>query len=118
MPKKRPTRHTTRHKTSRTKSHAKKKWTLVKKHTKTAKKTHARHVEWEPIKNRQARWNAYYKLQAEIEHVWKELQNNIKRNADYKKILNNRNRLLLLLGECNFMAHEYIQLANEQRHAA
>lgn len=48
---------------------------------------------------------AYREIERKIDKTWKKLRNDVK-NRSRKAILKGRNDLLLLLGECNYMAKE------------
>lgn len=48
---------------------------------------------------------AYREIEKKIDTTWKKLRNDVK-NRSRKAILKGRQDLLLLLGECNYMARE------------
>ena len=61
--------------------------------------------------NQEAHWEAYRKLQKQIDTAWKNLQSDVKRNASADVLIQNKNHLLLLLGECNYMTRECMKLS-------
>lgn len=56
--------------------------------------------------NPKLQWEAYLAIERQIDLAWKKLQNDIKRRANPQVILADKNHLMLLLGECNYMARE------------
>ena len=75
-------------------------------------------IEFEPRSNRSARWEAFRRLENKITNTLKDLKSAVSQK-NTRKMINARNQLLILLGECNFMAHEYTQIAtNYQRRSA
>jgi hypothetical protein len=66
-----------------------------------------------PLSNHDSLWNAYKGLQQRIDVAWKKLQTDVKRNAPVDVITAHKNQLLLLLGECNYMARECMKSAGE-----
>lgn len=109
-------------KQSSRKSVAKKKTTrkaVTKKRTskkaivkKTAKKKSTRR-EKAPQSNQESLWRAYKDLQERIDVAWKKLQIDVKRKATPEVLTAHKNQLLLLLGECNYMARECMKSAGE-----
>ena len=71
-------------------------------------------VEFEPKSNRDARWRAFHRLEDGIQQALKELELAVAQK-NVRKLVEIRNQLTILLGECNFMAHEYTQIATSQR---
>ena len=60
--------------------------------------------------NQKAHWAAFRDLQKQVDRAWKTLKNHIHRRANARQIANDRNNLLLLLGECNYMTREWKRL--------
>ncbi len=58
------------------------------------------------LANRKAHWDAYRKLQKQVHGAWEKLKTDIQENADPQILIQDRNQLLLLLGECNYMTLE------------
>lgn len=58
---------------------------------------------------------AYYKLQKQVNTAWAALRKNIQKKASADVILRDRNRLLLLLGECNYMTRQCAQLVSSKK---
>ncbi len=56
--------------------------------------------------NRKAYWKAFKELQSRADTAWKKFQSGVKNKEDAATLLHRRNELLLLLGECNYMAKE------------
>ena len=56
--------------------------------------------------NKQSHWVAYQNLEEKIGKAFTTLRSNIRKKASPKTINSNKNELLLLLGECNYMARE------------
>jgi hypothetical protein len=50
----------------------------------------------------------YRKLEKEINQTWKKLCIDVKRKSP-AAITRDKNRLMLLLGECNYMAREFVR---------
>ncbi len=63
--------------------------------------------------NRKAQWKAYRELQMRADKAWEKFRNDIKRNASSDILIQDHNHLLLLLGECNYMARECMRIANK-----
>ena len=61
--------------------------------------------------NRKALWKAYRELQIRADKAWHKFRNDVKKNARSEVIINDHNQLLLLLGECNYMARECMRMA-------
>ena len=61
--------------------------------------------------NQKAHFEAYRKLQKQIDTAWKNLQSDVKKNASADVLIQNKNHLLLLLGECNYMTRECMRLS-------
>lgn len=60
---------------------------------------------------RSARWKAYKQLQIQADKAWAKFQTDMRKNARPAILIKDFNHLLLLLGECNYMAREYARLA-------
>ena len=60
--------------------------------------------------NRKAHWTAYKELQSRVDKQWAKLRANVARKAKSQILVRDRNHLLLLLGECNYMARECMKL--------
>jgi len=63
------------------------------------------------LANKRAHWKAYRELQKQIDTAWKNLQSDVKRKASTDVLIQNKNHLLLLLGECNYMTRECMKLS-------
>ena len=61
--------------------------------------------------NRKAQWKAYKQLQMRADKAWKKFRTNVKKNARSNILIRDHNNLLLLLGECNYMARECARMA-------
>lgn len=64
--------------------------------------------------NRKALWQAYKGLQKRADQAWEKFRNDVKRKAKSDILIQDQNHLLLLLGECNYMARECMRLAGAQ----
>jgi hypothetical protein len=58
------------------------------------------------VSNRDAHWKAYKLLQAKVDKAWAKLQADVRKKAPIDVLVRNKNQLLLLLGECNYMVRE------------
>ena len=65
--------------------------------------------------NRKAHWDAYKQLQKRCGQAWKKLQADVKRKASPDVIVRDKNHLLLLLGECDYMARECMQFSSRKK---
>lgn len=63
-------------------------------------------------------WKIYQDLQKKVEHALEMLKHDISSGASNELILEHKNRLLLLLGECNYMTREYLKLHFENKKAS
>jgi len=63
--------------------------------------------------NRKAQWQAYRELQMRADKAWEKFRADVKRNAKSDILIRDHNHLLLLLGECNYMARECMRMANK-----
>lgn len=68
-----------------------------------------------PITNKAAHWEAYNELQKRVDKAWEKLQADVKRKAPPNVLIRNKNHLLLLLGECNYMARECMQFSSKTK---
>lgn len=57
-------------------------------------------------KNEAAHWKTYRELEKKAEKALATFRSNLKKKASPKTLLENKNALLLLLGECNYMARQ------------
>jgi hypothetical protein len=57
-------------------------------------------------KNREAQWKVYHHLRAKADAAIAKLTADMRRKAPADVILKDRNELLLILGECHYMASE------------
>lgn len=62
--------------------------------------------------NRKALWKSYEQLEMQTQKAWKKLRRDIERKAPMEVLINDRNQLTLLLGECEYMIREYTRLAS------
>jgi hypothetical protein len=63
--------------------------------------------------NRQAQWKAYRELQMRADKAWEKFRADVRKNAKSDILIRDHNHLLLLLGECNYMARECMRIANK-----
>jgi hypothetical protein len=84
------------------KSPVKKKVPAKKKAAPKAKKTTMSPAD----KNREAQWKVYHHLRSKADAAIAKLTADMKRKAPADVILKDRNELLLILGECHYMASE------------
>jgi hypothetical protein len=61
--------------------------------------------------NKKAYWEAYKQLQKRVDAAWDKLQQNVLKKASPSVLIRDKNNLLLLLGECNYMARECMELS-------
>jgi hypothetical protein len=61
-------------------------------------------------KNRKAHWDVYRDLQRKADRAWAKLRSDVNRKADPEVLVADRNNLLLLLGECNYLAGECMRM--------
>lgn len=88
-----------------------KKSAVRKKRTvKTAKPSRQNPIE----ANHKAHWKAYNELQKRVDKAWEKLQADVIRKAPASVLIRNKNELLLLLGECNYMARECMKCASKE----
>ena len=60
-------------------------------------------------KNKQAQWSVYKNLEKKAEKALAKLQSDVKKKASPATLIKDKNDLLLLLGECNYMARQYVR---------
>jgi hypothetical protein len=65
--------------------------------------------------NKKAHWAAYKELQKRVDKAWSKLKSAVKKKANAKVLIREKNHLLLLLGECNFMARECMRCGKKRR---
>lgn len=65
--------------------------------------------------NKSAHWEAYNELQKRVDKAWDKLQADVKRKASPSVLIRNKNHLLLLLGECNYMARECMRFSSKTK---
>ena len=58
-----------------------------------------------------AKWREYKQLQMRADKAWAKFQTDMRKNAKPSILIKDFNNLLLVLGECNYMAREYARLA-------
>jgi len=64
--------------------------------------------------NIKTHWSVYRNLQKRAEQAWMKLRRDVKRNAAPHILMEDRNQLMLLLGECHYMAKECSRMVNRQ----
>ncbi len=64
--------------------------------------------------NKEAHLKAYRALQKRVDKAWAKLQADVKRKASPSVLIRNKNQLLLLLGECNYMARECMRCSKKK----
>lgn len=62
----------------------------------------------------QAHWETYKNLRKSVDEAWEKLQASVKKKAKPEVLLQEKNHLLLLLAECNYMARQCMRLAASQ----
>jgi hypothetical protein len=67
------------------------------------------------LANKAAHWEAYKELQKRVDNAWEKLQADVKRKASPSVLIRNKNQLLLLLGECNYMARECMRFSSKTK---
>ena len=63
--------------------------------------------------NRKAQWEAYRELQMQADEAWGKFRDDVKKNARSDILIRDHNHLLLLLGECNYMARECMRIESQ-----
>jgi len=66
-------------------------------------------------KNKKAHWAVYQELQKKADKAWAKLRHDVKRKAPNHVLLEDRNELLLLLGECHYLAAECMRSSAHHR---
>jgi alcohol dehydrogenase class IV len=104
---KKTTKKTTKKKTVKRRVASKKKAPARKRRKVSAKVVELR----KEVKiNESAQWTAYQQLQRQIERAWHQLRTDVEHNANPHELIRDKNELLLLLGECNYMASECMRV--------
>ncbi|MDE3047260.1 MAG: hypothetical protein KGI83_02800 [Verrucomicrobiota bacterium] len=62
--------------------------------------------------NKTAQWKAFHQLQKQADLAWKKFHHDVKSHADAATLIEDQNHMLLLLGECNYMARECMRIAS------
>lgn len=89
----------------KTKSVKKKSWAVKPK--KTVKKSPRKKVSASSqTTNKKAHWAAYRELQKKVDLAWDKLKQDVKKKVSTNILTKHKNHLMLLLGECNYMARE------------
>lgn len=65
--------------------------------------------------NKKALWKAYKELQMRSEKAWHTFRDHVRKNAKADVLVRDHNHLLLLLGECNYMARECTRMAKRSK---
>lgn len=68
-------------------------------------------VKTKAMSNNQSYWVAYRNLQKQVDKAWAKLKSDVKRNASPQAVYKAKNHLMLLLGECSYMAGECKRIA-------
>jgi len=63
-------------------------------------------------KNNSSHWATYRDLQKRAEKALAKLRSDVKKKASPSTLLKDKNALLLLLGECNYMARQCMRVAS------
>jgi len=66
-------------------------------------------------KNKKAQWAVYRELQKKASKAWSKLRSDANRKVSPEILLQDRNHLLLLLGECNYLAGECMRIKGRWR---
>jgi hypothetical protein len=82
---------------------------------KTARKKTARSPKETVTNNWKAHWSVYKDLQKKAGKAWSKLRSDVKLKAAPHILLADRNNLLLLLGECNYLAEECMRIDRKRR---
>jgi hypothetical protein len=62
-------------------------------------------------RNREAQWSVYKNLQQKMDQAWAKLRFDLEKKAPISILIEDRNHLLLLLGECSYLAGECIRMS-------
>jgi hypothetical protein len=65
--------------------------------------------------NHKAHWKAYKELQVNAEKAWRKFHKDVLNHAPSNVIMKDHNNLLLILGECNYMARECSRMERKSR---
>ena len=65
--------------------------------------------------NQKAYWAAYKDLQKRVDKAWLKLKSDVKKKAAPQVLIRDKNHLLLLLGECNYMTRECMRIASGRK---
>ncbi|MBI5272525.1 MAG: hypothetical protein HY861_00900 [Chlamydiia bacterium] len=65
----------------------------------------------ETQRNLKAHWSAYRSLQKKADLAWEKLYTDIQKHAPWNVLSKDRNNLLLILGECDYMSKECLRCA-------
>ncbi|HSX25467.1 MAG TPA: hypothetical protein VLE89_00480 [Chlamydiales bacterium] len=65
--------------------------------------------------NRKTHWKAYKALQMKVDKAWSKLKTDVKRKVKTQTLIRDKNNLLLLLGECNYMARECARIVSRHK---
>lgn len=65
--------------------------------------------------NWKAHWQAYKKLETKADQAWKKFRTDVKKKAQRKVLIKDQSNLLLLLGECNYMARECMKFTSKSK---
>src|SRR3990167_6062850 len=65
--------------------------------------------------NRKAHWTAYKHFQKRVDQAWAKLRTDVKRKVKPQLLIRDKNQLLLLLGECNYMARECMRTSTKMK---
>ena len=63
--------------------------------------------------NQKAQWQAYKQLQMRADKAWAKFRGDVARNARSDVLIQDQRQLILLLGECNYMARECMRMSGE-----
>ncbi len=63
--------------------------------------------------NKSYHWAAYRQLQKRVDQAWAKLQSDVKKKAKPHILIEDKKHLMLLLGECNYMARECMRFASK-----
>lgn len=96
---------------SRSRSAAKRKTKRRSSQTRTQARSSARIKTIRP----QGHWNTYHQLHRQVNQAWNQFQACVENRANPETVAKAKNYLMLLLGECNYMARQCKQLAAQSR---
>lgn len=66
-------------------------------------------------KNKSAHWSTFRDLEKKAEKAMAKFRSNIKKKASPATLLKDKSELLLLLGECNYMARQCMRAASIEK---